>query len=145
MLDALCSYAHLHFFYSGVRVQRVVPAADPWTRPFLSIWKLPWQQSEAEGGAAVSRTRTHLFHVSICYFANNIFYIYKRARMFTIFSALWSEDLQTWLTVIYTATCGGVSKHKQRYQVNPCDCLIMVLQRSHLQNKQGNQMITIST
>lgn len=39
----------------GVWVQRVVPAADPRTCSLLSIWKLPWQQSEAERRVAVSQ------------------------------------------------------------------------------------------
>lgn len=49
----------------GIWVQWVVPAADPWTCPLLSIWKLPWQQSETERGVAVSPTHTHFCRVFV--------------------------------------------------------------------------------
>lgn len=54
-----CIYSEITIS-AGIWVQWVVPAADPWTHPFLSVWKLPRQQSETERRVAVSPIHTQI-------------------------------------------------------------------------------------
>lgn len=93
----------------GIWVQRVVPAADSWTRPLLSIWKLPWQQSETERGVAVSPAHTRLcrvvvFCVGCFFFFFKVFCASFCDHIFVSESGHTSSDSNSWLALYFKET-----------------------------------------
>lgn len=92
-----CLYYFIINLSLGFWVQRVVPAADPWTRPLLPIWKLPWQQSEAEGGLAVSPVcicRAIYKAIADCKIVNCLSYNERKLSRFALWYVFKSEHTQ---------------------------------------------------